>query len=75
MIRMTLLVLSVLLVGASGASAQMVTVLGFGNKSCGSWTEAARITLRRIFLKAGLLAICPASIRSLRQILRSASIS
>jgi hypothetical protein len=42
MIRITLLVLSILLVGASGASAQLVTVLGFGNKSCGSWTEARR---------------------------------
>jgi hypothetical protein len=42
MIRITLLVLAIFIAGAIEASARDVTVLGFGNKSCGSWIEARR---------------------------------
>jgi hypothetical protein len=41
MIRVPLLALAILISGASGMRAQ-TTVLGVGNRSCGSWTEARR---------------------------------
>jgi hypothetical protein len=41
--RITTLALAILIVGASETRAEkMVTVLGLGNKSCGSWIEARR---------------------------------
>jgi hypothetical protein len=40
--RITLLTLVVLIVGAGETRAQMVTVLGVGNKSCGAWIAARR---------------------------------
>jgi hypothetical protein len=42
MIRITLLTLAIVIAGAVETRARDVTVLGFGNKSCGSWIEARR---------------------------------
>jgi hypothetical protein len=40
--RITLLALAIFILGAGETRAEMVTVLGYGNKSCGAWIEARR---------------------------------
>jgi hypothetical protein len=42
MIRISLLALAISISGVIETRARDVTILGFGNKSCGSWIEARR---------------------------------